>query len=128
MKTEKGLSIIEIIFSVGVTVLVITGVVSLMVKSTGVKTDALQRKKATVVAQKVMEGLVDQKNNDRDNFWKLTPISDTIENYSYTVGFSGVTDDDCTDTEPWTCVYAVVRVGWSGGETVEVKRFFSNFY
>lgn len=128
MVTEKGISIIEIIFSIGVTVLVITGVVSLMVQSTGVKTDASQRKKATDVAQKVIEDLVDKKSNDRDNFWNLTPTSGVIENYSYTVGYTGVTTGDCRDSVPWNCVSAIINIGWGDSQTLIVQRFFSKFY
>lgn len=128
METERGLSIIEIIFSVGVTVLVITGVVSLMVQSTGTKTDAFKRERASVVAQKVIEGLIDQKRNNRDVFWNLTPTSGEIENYSYSVGYSGVTTGDCRDSTPWNCVDALVNISWGNSETLVVKRFFSKFY
>lgn len=129
MVTEKGLSIVEIIFSIGVTVLVITGVVSLMVQSTGIKTNTSQRKKATDVAQKIIEELVYQKNNNRDLFWELTPIlSGTLDDYIYTVGYSGVTTGDCQDLAPWNCVDAVINVGWGNSETLIVKRFFSKFY
>lgn len=134
MVTEKGLSIIEIIFSIGVTVLVITGVMSLMVQSTGLKTDALQRGKATNVAQQVIEDLVDKKNNDRDNFWNLTPIlSGTLNEYTeytYTVGYTQVdTDDDCSSPpSPPTCVNAIINIGWGDSQTLTVQRFFSKFY
>lgn len=133
MVTEKGLSIIEIVFSIGVTVLVISGIVSLMVKSTGVKTDNAQRKKATEVAQIVIEDLVNKKKNDRDAFWELTPISNKkIEgypDYPYTIGFTGVTTgDDCNDLAPWNCVNALISVNWGSSETIVVKRFFSKFY
>lgn len=134
MATEKGLSIIEIIFSIGITVLVITGVVSLIVQSTGVKTDASQRKKASEVAQKVIEDLVDQKNNDRENFWKLTPIlSGTLDEYSYeytyTVGFTQIDTDGCSvpPSAP-TCVNAIINIGWGDSQTLVVQRLFSNTY
>lgn len=126
MVTEKGLSIVEIIFSIGVTVLVITGVVSLMVQSTGVKSDASQREKATVAAQKIIEDLVDLKNSDRDEFWELTPISSgTIDGFNYTVGYSGVVDGDCVGSS--NCVNAFVNLSWGESQTLVVKRFFSKF-
>lgn len=133
MVTEKGLSIIEIIFSIGVTVLVITGVVSLMVQSTGLKTDASQREKATEVAQKVIEELVDKKNNERDSFWVLNEVSGAtfpeIKNYTYDVGYSRAIGIGCSDLpSPATCVYAVINIGWGDSQTLTVQRFFSKFY
>lgn len=129
MVTEKGLSIVEIIFSIGVTVLVITGVVSLIVQSTGVKTNALQRKKATEVAQKVIEEIVYQKNNDRINFWPPTPTSGIIENYTYTVGYTQIDTGDCSDPPSLaTCVNVLITVGWGNSQTLVVQRFLSNYY
>ena len=125
MATEKGISIIEIIFSIGVIVLVITGVVSLMVKSTGLKTNTLQRKKASEVAEMVIENLVNQKNNDRDGFWSLTPTLGVIENYTYDVGYTQVTTGLCSDIAPATCVNAIINIGWGNSQTLTVKRFFS---
>lgn len=130
MVTEKGLSVIEIIFSIGVTVLVITGVVSLIVQSTGVKTNALQREKATVVAQKVIEDLVYKKNNDRENFWNLTPIlSETLDEYTYMVEYTQIDTGDCSNPPSLaTCANALITVGWGNSQTLVVQRFFSNNY
>jgi len=130
MATEKGISIIEIIFSIGVIVLVITGVVSLMVKSTGLKTNTLQRKKASEAAEMVIENLVNQKNNDRDGFWNLSTISGgtipQFENYIYDVGFSQVETGSCSDLGVFaTCVNAIINIGWGNSQTLTVKRFFS---
>ena len=133
MSTEKGISIIEIIFAIGVTVLVISGTVSLIVKSTSLKTSSLQRKNASDVAQLVVENLVSQKNNNEIIFWELDTITgQTIpqfEGYKYNIGFSQVETGTCSDIgNTPTCVNAIISISWGDNEKLTVKRFFSKFY
>lgn len=132
MPTEKGMSILEIIFSIGVVVLVITGTVSLMVKSTSVKTNTFSRKEASEIAERIIENLVDKKNNNRDEFWQLEPVlGETLpqfENYIYNIDYTQVTDGDCSDSPPPTCVNALIKINWGDNQTLEVKRFFSKLY
>ena len=125
METEKGVSIIEIIFSIGVIVIVVAGVVSLMVKSTGTKTNSLQRKKASEVAEMVVEDLTKLKNNSSDIFWVLGPIGGTKENYSYSVEFAPVTVGTCRTSIPWTCANAIITIDLGASQSLVVNRFFS---
>lgn len=127
MSTEKGISLLEIIFSIGVVILVISGTVSLMVKSTGTKTSAFSRKKAYEVAEMVVELLVDQKNNDRENFWRLEIGSSEIGDYTYDIGFSRVETGGCSvSPAPPNCAEAIINVSWeNGNQTITTKRFFS---
>jgi len=124
MSTEKGISIVEIIFAVGVTVLVITGTVSLMIKSTSVKTSSQQRKNASELAETLIEDLVNDEKYHQDSFWTsgFGPTSGVVGDYTYTIGFSQVTTSSCTAT---TCVNAIINVGWGNSETLTVKRLFS---
>jgi Tfp pilus assembly protein PilV len=128
METEKGVSIIEIIFAIGVTVIVIAGVVSLMVKSTGTKTNSLQRKKASEVAEMVIEDLMKLKNSSSNSFWDLGPISDVKDNYNYNVEFVPSTVGTCRTSPPWTCTEATITIDLGASQSLVVKRFFSKTY
>lgn len=126
MATEKGISIIEIIFSIGVTVLVITGAVSLMVKSTGVKTSSLQRKNASEVAEMKIEDLVYESKYQKDLFWGLEDESGDFGVYHYDIGYSQVVTGVCSDLgTSATCVNAIINIGWGNSQTLVAKRFFS---
>lgn len=133
MPTEKGISILEIIFSVGVTVLVISGVVSLMVKSTGIKTSAFSRKKAYEMAEMVVEILVDKNKNDRDGFWQLNTIPNEElgcnDGYTCGVGFSRVDTGGCNvSPTPPNCAEAIINVSWDDdSQNITTKRFFSKY-
>lgn len=131
MSTEKGISIIEIIFSIGVTVLVVSGTISLLVKSTGIKTGALQRKKASEMAEMVIESLVDQKNNSSDVFWSLDEVSGAtlpdFKNYTYDIGYSRAVGVGCSNSpSAANCVNAMVKINWGDNQSLWVKRFFQN--
>ena len=123
MKTKKGMSIIEIIFAVGITVIVITAVISLLVKSIGLKTAVFQRKKATELTEVVIENLLTQKNNDAEGFWTLEGIGLTnlsgFEGYTYQVDFE---DAVCSLT---TCKNAIITVNWGDKQTLSVNRLFA---
>lgn len=130
MSTEKGISIVEIIFSIGVIVLVVSGTVSLVVRSTSLKTSSLQRKNASEMAEMVIEKLVSQKSNDEVGFWKLESVDgETLpqfNGYTYDVTFNRVETGDCSIVGiPATCVNAIVKIDWGDNQTLKVKRFFS---
>ena len=130
MSTEKGISIIEIIFAIGVTVLVISGTVSLIVKSTSLKTLSLQRKNASEMAEMVIEKLVSEKKNNEINFWKLeTVVGETLpqfKNYTYNINFYQIDTGSCSAIgDPATCVNAIIKIDWENSQTLTVKRFFS---
>jgi len=133
MSTEKGISIIEIIFSIGVTVLVISGTVSLLVKSTGIKTASLERKRASEMAEMVIESLLDLKNNSNETFWVLNEVSNStfpeFKNYTYDIGYSRVAGVGCSASpSAANCVNALININWGNNQTLLVKRFFSNSY
>ncbi len=129
MKTkEAGQSLVEMIFSIGILVTVIVGVVSLMVKTTSVKTITNARKKASEMSRVVVEKLLDDKNNKPDQFWQLNSISPSqlpgYEGYSYTVNFDVITGNNCSSTVT-ECVNATIEIAWGNNEKLEIKRFFS---
>jgi len=129
MKTKSsGQSLIEMIFSIGVLITVILGVVSLMVKTTAVKTTTNTRKKASEMTGVVVEKLLEDKTNNPDNFWQLVNISPSqiqgYDGYSYTVVFDVVTGNNCSSTVI-ECADATIQVTWGNNEKLTVKRFFS---
>lgn len=129
---DKGQSLVELVFSIGVIVLVLTGVVTLVINVLGSKTKAFDRKRATRLAELVTEQLVDQKENDPTVFWQLSPITNSTnpnsdyEGYTYSVGFTNVVGNGCgvgiTD-----CAEAVLNIGWSGkvNQVLLFNRFFT---
>lgn len=74
MRINKGQGVIEILVAVVIIGLVLTGITSLLVFSFGVKNKGMDRKKATELAQLVVERQVALKNNDPTTFWNQTNL------------------------------------------------------
>lgn len=131
MKTERGQSLVEIIFAIGVIAVVIVGVISLMVNVISIKTTSLKRKRATEMGNVVVEELFQKKMLNPDEFWNLVPITGGtlpgFEQYSYNVGFSQVViPDQICRSSVNDCVNAIIDIFWdSGGSSLSVTRFFS---
>ncbi len=127
MKNNRGQSVVEIIFSIGVIAIVIVGVITLVVNVLNVKNTSLKRKKATELVDIVVEDLIQKKKTDPENFWLLSPIGETSVNdfngYIYTVGFTEVSGSGCR-SDINDCANAVINVTW-GDESLSVTRFFS---
>ena len=129
MKSQRGQGLIEIIFAVGVLVVVITAVVSLITKTTGLKTLSAQRKVANEMGNVVVEILIDKKNNDSANFWQLADITtpQTVagyDGYQYTVDFMPVNSGNCSSTTN-ECANALITISWGKNQTLIINRFFS---
>jgi hypothetical protein len=129
MKTKNnGQSLVEMIFSVGILVTVIVGVVSLMVKTTAIKTTTNVRKKASEMTGVIVENLLESKANNPEQFWQLTNIPSSqlsgYEGYSYKVDFEVVTGNNCS-TVIVECANATIEVMWGNNERLVVRRFFS---
>jgi len=123
IKNQAGQSLIEIVFSIGIIALVVTASVILIVNAVGVKTNGFERKKATEMAEIVMEDLVNQKRNDGNDFWSLSSKAGetlpTFTGYNYSIGYN--TDGiGCSG-----CVNAVITINWGDAQILEVSRFFS---
>lgn len=129
---NRGQSLVELIFSIAIIVLVLSGIVILVINVLGSRTKTFDRKRAARLAELVTEQLTDQKKNDPTVFWSLTPISgqtnpgSDYNGYSYSVGFTNITTGGCgigiTD-----CAEAVLSIGWSGktNQTLIFNRFFT---
>lgn len=131
-KFNKGQSLVEVILAVGVVVLVITGVVMLIINTVSLKTAATLRKRAGEVADIVVENLLEQKKNNKDIFWNLSPItnqsmSGDYSSFVYGVVFDRVTNNvGCVATpNPPNCANATITVSWGNNNTLVVSRFFA---
>jgi len=131
-KRKKGQSVIEVVFSVGVLVLVLGGVTALLISSVSGRTQGFDRKKATELAEVVIEGLVAEKRNNSDGFWDRQNLSGetnpSFVGYTYNVGFSGVDDtSDCVGVDR-RCFYVEVVVNWQRDEekSISFGRYFTN--
>ena len=120
---QAGQSLIEIVFSIGIIALVVTASVILIVNAMGAKNNGFERKKATEMAEIVMEDLVSQKRNDSNNFWSLTTKAGetlpTFTGYNYSIGYNtdGISCSDCVNT--------AVTINWGNDQILTVSRFFS---
>lgn len=126
-KNQIGQSLVEVVFSIGVVALVITGAVILIINALGVKNDAFLRKRAADAATYVMEDLVDKSKNEVNNFWNLTPIVSQVDGFNYNVVFDRdrVVDAKCNvDINNPDCVTAVITVSWGNGKILTINRFF----
>lgn len=143
MKNKAGQGIAEIIFSIGVIAVVITGVVSLMINVLKTRANSLKRERASEMSNVVLENLVSKKTLDQkggassSNFWEVdilnsiqngVNLSGTLpefEGYIYNVGFSQVIDDQKCKRDDITCAEAIINIFWNDGEdNLSVSRFF----
>ncbi|MFA5749708.1 MAG: type II secretion system protein [Candidatus Shapirobacteria bacterium] len=128
MQTEKGQSLIEVVFSVAIVVLVITGVVALIISTVSIKTNAFQRKTASSLAEAVIENLISTQKSDPENFWLLENIAagqtlPTFSGYTYAVNYVQKTNGGCSAVRK-ECADTSVIVSW-GDKSMTVNRFFS---
>ena len=72
LKSKKGQSLIEVVFSIGIIMVVMSGVVFLIIATLGAKTKSYDRKKAVEISQNVIEGMVQTKMSDGTSFWNIT--------------------------------------------------------
>lgn len=131
----KGQSLIEVVFSIGLVILVITGIAMLLVNIVGARTKSHERLRTVELSQVVMENLLSTKNSNPIEFWDLgssfwiqnkdvSLTSPAFPNYDYIVR---VTPNSTSGCNPTSCFDVVVSVGWSGspdGSRNEFNRFF----
>jgi hypothetical protein len=99
---KKGQGIVEVVFSIGVVLLILSGVVILMVNTFGAKNKGFDRKKATQLAQMIIEEKVAERDNSPETFWsniengvkeeRLTK-EDGFAGYFYNVTYIKIDDD-----------------------------------
>lgn len=129
---KSGQSLIEVVFSIGIIMVVISGVVFLIISTLGAKTKSYDRKKAVEISQNVVEGMVQTKMSDGTSFWDLGSAywTDLAQNhidgeYNYNVTVTQYSGNGCSLMET-ECINARVNVNWKDGEVIEsFNRFFT---
>ena len=120
MRNNKGQSLIDIIFSIGIIVLVLTGVVVLIVSTAKVKRIAFERQKAVELSQLLIE---DEIATVKNNFNPLpkdgegSDINTEFSGYTYDVGYTcNVAITNCN---------AIFTVKWGNNQNLTVERLFT---
>lgn len=141
VRASNGQGLIEVVFAVGVIVVVMTAVVSLVVTSLHSRTSGYDRKKAAELGQKVMEMLVAERQQNPGDFWNIgstafwqgvnlgtTQVMPGYNGYTYAIGFLAVINigTSCPPS-PVKCANVTVGVGYSDSnvQNVTFTRFFS---
>jgi len=127
-----GQSLIEVVFSIGVIMIVMSGVVFLIISTLGAKTKSYDRKKAVEISQNVIEGLVQKKMGDAISFWDLgsafwtTQAQNQVDgDYTYNVTVTQYSGNGCSAVV-LECLNAKVNVAWKNGAVIEnFNRFFT---
>lgn len=124
-KNKKGFSLIDIIFSMGIIALVLTGVVTLIVSTSKIKMASLERNKAVQLGQKLIEEqILTVKNTD---FWTLVEHPNSLDNSVTDEGFSNYKYNreyiDCTDGKKCTVKFTV-KWDKDYSKSLSVERLF----
>lgn len=129
---QQGQSLIEIVFSIGVIMLVIAGIVGLTMTTIGSRTKGYDRKKAVELSQVVMENLIKDEDTDPASFWNLgssywtlmqtSQTNSAFSGYTYSVGASAFVGDNCAPS-PTQCLNAVISISWSGSGPTQMDKF-----
>lgn len=130
MVKRNGQSLIEVVVSVEILLLVLAGVVVIVGQSLALRTKSLERKKASEVAEKVMEELSSLKSEDE--FWNLTTYATKTEMKGFPgmyfwVDYTVVRPDaypGCNETAQINCVEAKISVSFGNNQVATFNRFF----
>ena len=136
-RKERGQSLIEAVFAIGVIGLVLLGVASLLVRSINLRTRSQDRRVAMELGQLIVEEKVGWEKDDKIGFWEEANLNSIetdsragYEGYTYSVGYTIVgtsaQSPNCDITKN-NCAKMVVRVVGAGmtGDVV-YERFFTN--
>ena len=132
---NKGQSIIEVVFSLGAAALVLMGAVVLIINSLGSRSKVFDHRKASQLAESVMEDLVAMKANDPGTLfsssWQDTQLAvqsnSDFPGYTYSIDFIPQLSSSGVCATTGNCVTAVVTVSWTNdvARTVSYDKFFS---
>jgi len=136
MKLNFGQGLLEVIFSIGVVMLVVTGVVTLLINMIGSRSKSYDRNKAVELSQVVVETMIAKENDDGTSFWDpnsqywldlaTSQTNPNFSNYYYSARMTPYTLDGCRNIIPAECLTVTVNVGWNAGEKIDsFNRFFS---
>jgi Tfp pilus assembly protein PilV len=126
---ELGQSLLEVVFSIGVIALVVTGSVALIINAVGLKNNSLQRKKAAEMAETIIEDLIKKEKSEMEVFWEKNGETEAVlnnfEGFDYLIEYSDVDVSGCDSS---SCTNVTVTINWGNPDNLknlEVSRFFS---
>ena len=125
MKNNKGQSLIDVIFSMGIIVLVLTGVVILVVSTAKVKRLAFERQKAIELSQLLIENKVLESKNDQTTFWNGGYSNDdkSVSDFGDFSGYQySINPNPSCNNQSCNLIFTVK---WEGvGKSLSVERLF----
>ena len=128
MKNKKGQSLVDVIFSIGIIVLVLTGVVVLVVSTAKIKRINSQRQKAVELSQLLIEDKISEIKDDPSTFWNSAEDhvfnSENAGNFGEDfVGYTYVLEQkNCNDHNSCDIIF---NISWEDGtQSLSVKRLF----
>jgi len=126
MKNKKGQSLIEIVFSICIVILVLTGVAVLTVSTNRAKTLSAERGKAVELSQMLIENKVLEIKNDGNNFWNsANGLNGTTKSNETRSDFPGYSyDTEYIDCNSGNCKI-IFTVKWGDNQNLSVERLFS---
>ena len=131
VKRIRGQSLIEVIFSIGIIMVVISGVVFLILATLGSKTKGYDRKVAVEISQMAIEEMVKVRRDAAYNFWDLSSTywQQQAQNhingdYNYVVSVTQYVGNGCSAV-PVECINTKVTISWKGKDMETFNRFFS---
>lgn len=135
MNFRRGQGVVESVFSVGVLILLMGGAVILIIMGISNRNASFDRRKATELANLVVESQISLSKNYPEIFWTLDNSGNSLtmagfENYKYSVGFTNIsnsTDYPNCGIGVTDCAEMVVKIDWSGKnpQSLYFNRFFS---
>lgn len=128
MKNKSGQSLIEVIFSMGVVILVLVGVVMLMVVTAKAKRIAWERQKAIELSQLLIDEQVNyfKDENNSLNFWNALSYSSTTGTNTDFPGYSYIIEyKDCNSGNFVGSCKFVFTITWGDSQSLSVERVFS---
>ncbi|MFA7676210.1 MAG: hypothetical protein WCY28_02255 [Candidatus Shapirobacteria bacterium] len=125
MNNNKGQSIIDMIFSVGIMVLVLTGVIILIVSTAKLKRISLERQKAIDLSQLLIEKKTLEIKENKKTFWdnatsltnEVGVIEPNFPEYNYDIDYDG-------GCNALNCKI-IFTVNWGNNQKLSVEKFFS---
>lgn len=118
---NRGVSLIEIVFSIGVITLVLTGVAMLIVNVTNVKRKSAERQMAISLSNKLVEDKILELKNAESSmkFWQKIEKeeeSGEFSNYRYLIKYQDCDTDMCK---------IIFEIEWGNQEKLSIERLFS---
>lgn len=129
MNSKNGQSLIEVVFSIGIVMLVLTGVIVLMTNVIKMGRISMERKVAVELSQSLIEDKIFDSKNTPLSFWNTVSslngtISEDVEGANKGVNFSGyLYHFEYKNCNSSSC-NIIFTIKWGDSQTLSVDRLF----